>query len=279
MSNTKYIALPGMGNPAKLPVQPEDARVTSVWLDKNVVKNCIFAEAAWFKKPFQETGLYKHASDELLVFFGSDPDDHENLNAEIEIWLENDKIVLTQTSVVFVPAGVAHGNMMVKNVTKPVIHFTCHMNSSAYEAIPAAATAPPGSFAKNWVEKYEPVNGFLPEAPEGFLTRLLWIDDAKLKGAPYYEAVWFHTTNDTGPQTHTHDFDELIGFLGSDPDHPEELGAEITFYLDGETVTLTKSCVIYIPRGVSHSPILVPKLERSIIHFSGGNGGNYAMKD
>ncbi|NLO97448.1 MAG: hypothetical protein GX091_05195 [Peptococcaceae bacterium] len=279
MSNCQYLALPGMGKPMKMPVEPEDGRVTSLWMDGKVVNNCIFAEAAWFKKPFRETGLFKHDSDKLLIFVGSDPQDHENLNAEVEIWLENDKIALTQTSVVFVPAGVAHGRMEVKNLKKPVIHFTILMNSSYYNPIPAEATAPKGTYDRNWVEKYDPVDGFRPEAPEGFLTLLLWLDDKKLKGAPYLETVWFHTKNDTGPEEHCHDdFDELIGFLGSDPEHPEDLGAEVKFYLGGEWVTINKSGIFYIPRGVSHSPILVPKLERPIIHFSCGNGGDYAKK-
>ena len=276
MSTNKYLALPGMGNPVKMPIKPEDARVTSVWMDGDVIKNCMFAEATWFKKPFRETGLYKHDSDKLMVFIGSDPQDHENLNAEVEIWLENDKITLTQTSMVFVPAGVAHGRMEVKNLKKPVIHFYLMMSSSYYKAIPAEATAPAGTYANHWVEKYEPVDGFRPEAPEGFLTTLLYMDDKKLKGAPYLEAVWFHTKNDTGPAEHSHDdFDELIGFLGTDPENPEELGAEVTLYINGEWITVTKSCIFYIPKGVSHSPILVPKMDRPIIHFSGASSGDY----
>jgi hypothetical protein len=33
--------------------------------------------------------------------------------------------------------------------------------------------------------------------------------------------------------------------------------------------------LIFIPRGIAHSPLLVHKLEKPIIHFSGGNSGNY----
>ena len=100
----------------------------------------------------------------------------------------------------------------------------------------------------------------------------------KLSGAPYLEAVWFLTSNDTGPEEHTHDFDEFLGFVGTDAERPEELGAQITFSIGGETITVTKSCLVYVPRGVKHSPILVPSLERPIIHFSGGNGGDYRRK-
>lgn len=275
MSISKYFALPGMAKSTCVEVKPEDAHVPSVRIDKSVYEGCIYGDVCWIKEPFQRNDFFKHRSDELLMFIGSDPDDPENLNAEIDLWIENDKISLKTTSIVFVPAGAAHGRIEVKNMTKPVFHYTCHLNTDTYEEIPAQASVPAGKFADNWVEKYAPVDGKLPTAPEGFLTRLLWIDGKKLQGAPYMEAVWFHTSNDTGPPAHAHDFDEFIGFAGSDPEHPEELGAEVHFYIGDEYVSVTKSCLVYIPRGVVHSPIIVPKLDRPIIHFSGGNGGDY----
>ena len=265
--------------PADMRIKPSDAVRPITCLDGSAVEGTIYYQAEWFVKPLTQTGMVSHDSDKLMVFFGSDPENHEDLGAEIELWLENDKLTLTETCVVFVPKGVAHGRMEVKNVTRPVIHHFCLMNSSYYTEQPAEAKAPVGTYAGNAVVKYAPVDGFLPPAPEGFLTRLVWIDGAKLAGAPYMEAVWFHTVNDTGPETHAHEFDELVGFLGSDPDHPDELGGELTMLLNGETVRFTKSCVAYIPRGMMHSPILVPRLDRSLIHFSGGNGGDYARRD
>jgi hypothetical protein len=50
---------------------------------------------------------------------------------------------------------------------------------------------------------------------------------------------------------------------------------EVQFYIGDDYVSVTKSCLVYIPRGIAHSPILVPRLDRPIIHFSGGNGGDY----
>lgn len=278
MSIAKYFAFAGMNTPKEANLHPGDAHVPSVMMDGEFYQGCMFSDASWFVKPFVRNGYFKHNSDEVLVFIGSDPDDPENLNAEIELWIENDKLVLTTTSIVFVPAGAAHGRIQVKNLTKPVFHFTCHLNTDMYEEIPAEATADPGTYASNWVEKYAPVDGKLPSAPEGFLTLLLWIDGKKLAGAPYMEAVWFRTLNDTGPEAHAHDFDEFIGFIGTDPDNPEELGAEVKFFIGNEAMTITKSCLVYIPRGVTHSPLLVPKMDRPILHFSGGNGGDYIRK-
>jgi hypothetical protein len=156
-----------------------------------------------------------------------------------------------------------------------MIHYTCQIDTDTYEEIPAEATAAKGTYANNRVEKYEPVDGKLSTAPEGLMTRLLWIDARKLKGAPYMEAVWFRKTNHAWPEEHAHDFDEFLGFIGTDPEHPDQLGADLQFFVDGEAFTITKSCIVYVPRGVKHSPIELPKLTRPIIHFSGGNGGNY----
>lgn len=279
MSSQKYFSHIYSCKPADLRVQPRDSVIPITCLDGSAVEDAIYYQAQWLAKPFKQTDMISHDSDKLMIFLGSDPEDHENLGAEIDLWLENDKLTLTETCVVFVPRGTAHGCMEAKNVTKPVIHYFCLMNSSFYNEEPAKAAAPAGTYSGNAVVKYAPVDGFLPPAPEGFLTRLIWLDGAKLSGAPYMEAVWFHTANDTGPETHAHEFDELIGFIGSDPEEPDELHGELTLLLDGETVGFTKSCVVYIPRGVPHSPILVPRLDRSIIHFSGGNGGDYARRD
>ena len=279
MSSIKSLSHIYNCKPADLRVEPKNAVIPITCLDGSAVKDTIYYQAQWLAKPLTQTGMISHDSDMLMVFIGSNPDDHENLGAEIELWLENDKLTLTETCLVFIPRGVAYGRMTVANVKKPVINYFCLMNSSFYNEHSAEAKAPAGTYAGNVVVKYAPVDGFLPPAPEGFLTRLLWLDGAKLSGAPYMEAVWFHTSNNEGPENHAHEFDELIGFLGSDPEHPDELHGEVTLLLDGETVAFSKSCVAYIPRGVTHSPILVPKLDRSIIHFSGGNGGDYARRD
>lgn len=275
MSSLKYFSHAHGCKPADLRITPNDAAVPITCLDGNAVEGTMYYQAQWLTKPFTQAGMIKHDTDKLMVFLGSDPDNHEDLGAEIELWLENDKLTLTETCIVFIPKGVAHGNMAAKKITRPVMNYFCLMNSSLYSDDPAGATAPAGTYAGNAIVKYEPVDGFLPPAPEGFLTRLIWLDGKKLNGAPYMEAVWFHTTNDEGPENHAHEFDELIGFLGGDPANPGELHGEVTLLLDGETVAFTKSTVCYIPRGVTHSPILVPRLDRSIVHFSGGNGGDY----
>ncbi|GEM_PF-441575 len=279
MSNIKYFAFPGQGNPVQPLVVPKDARINAVWMDAKVIKNCMFNEAAWYLKPCREPGLFKINSDRMIFLVGGDPYKPDSLNATVDLWIENDKLQLTNTCAVFIPEGAAHGNLEVRDITTPFFYYTCHLNTDRFEAIPAKATAKKGVYAGNYVERYERPDGTIPEAPEGFIKFLVYMDGKRLKGAPYAEIIWFCTTNDTGPAPHSHDdFDEFIGFMGTDPAHPEELNAEVSFYIEDEKISVTKSCLIYIPRGLTHSPIFVPRLDKPILHFSGGNGGDYARK-
>ena len=124
MSAAKYFVFAPENLPQKFNIEPEDAHVQVVRMDSEFFKGCIFGYASWFVKPLEWDDFFKHPSDKLIMFIGGDHNDPENLNAEIELWIENDKLVLTQTSMVFVPAGVAYGRMKIRNLKKPVFHYT-----------------------------------------------------------------------------------------------------------------------------------------------------------
>jgi FAD/FMN-containing dehydrogenase len=66
---------------------------------------------------------------------------------------------------------------------------------------------------------------------------------------------------------HTHDYNEVLGFLGSDWTKPRDLGAEIEFWLEDEKYILKNSCIIYVPKGMKHCPLKDLKIDRPFIHF------------
>jgi hypothetical protein len=271
----KHFALAGEGKPHAMGFEPASALANAVWMDSAVVEGCMFAQGSWIKTDCTKEGLVKHESDALLMFCGSEWETREELHAEVELQIENDVLHLTETCFVYVPAGKAYGNIRVKNLQKPVLYYCTHKTASDYAEQPAEATEPAGKYADYHVEKYLRDDGVVPEAPEGFLDFLLWIDGQKLPNAPYMETVWFKTTNDTGPAGHFHDFDEIVGFIGSDPDDPQDLGATIQFVLDDRIITTQKCALFCVPRGVCHAPIIVPELHRKLFHFSGSNAETY----
>lgn len=114
--------------------------------------------------------------------------------------------------------------------------------------------------------------------------KILSLDHVVLEGATYTEAVWMWPGgSDVYPETaesssHAHDYDETIAFFGTDFDNPYELNGEIEFWIEDEKFILTKSCLIFLPKGTSHCPLVIHKVERPIFHFSAGPGSSYAQE-
>jgi hypothetical protein len=104
------------------------------------------------------------------------------------------------------------------------------------------------------------------------MTRLASLGGELFKEAPHLGCMWFlpRPRNDSqkpGVEAHTHDFDEILGFYGSDPYNPGELNGEIEFWLDDEKYLLTKSCIIFVPKGLKHCPLFIRKLDKPLFHL------------
>lgn len=102
--------------------------------------------------------------------------------------------------------------------------------------------------------------------------RLLWMDGKVVPGAFQMNMAWYHSAPDFRPlykhDEHVHENDEIIGFIGSNPDDPYDLGGVIEIGINGELHRLTKSTMIFIPGGMKHLPLSIISLERPILHFS-----------
>jgi hypothetical protein len=96
-------------------------------------------------------------------------------------------------------------------------------------------------------------------------THLLNVDGERVKDFFHVDCSWLWEGSSGGPieQSHTHDFDEVIGFVGSSREDPHALGGEIKMHLDGEEVTLDKSCLIFVPAGVPHCPVNI-KIDKPV---------------
>ena len=102
-------------------------------------------------------------------------------------------------------------------------------------------------------------------------TRMFYLDKDVIPGAFYVEVVWFWPTDqkdDSSPDPHSHDCDEVIGFFGTDPNDLNALGAEIEFYIDGERNLMTESFLAFIPAGVDHCPLNILKITKPVFHFA-----------
>ena len=103
----------------------------------------------------------------------------------------------------------------------------------------------------------------------------VYIDNNTIPGAFYVECNWFWKANYYSPPVHTHDFDEVLAFIGTNPGDPQDLCGEVELWLGDEQHIITKSSMVYIPAGLQHCPMLVKRADRPIFHFSTGTSGKY----
>ena len=75
--------------------------------------------------------------------------------------------------------------------------------------------------------------------------------------------------------THSHDFDEALCFIGTDPENPKDLGGEIEFTIGDEVHTFDKTTVIYIPKDLDHCPFIHKRVDRPFLLVVVGLAGKY----
>ena len=121
-----------------------------------------------------------------------------------------------------------------------------------------------------------------PGVPNERANFMMWLGDAVIKGSPYVEAVWLWkgaADPKVGFPQHAHEHSEIIGFFGTETGNVYNLGGEIEFWIEDEKYSLTKSCLIFIPGGMKHCPIVFKRIDRPIFHFLMEMGGVYTEKD
>jgi hypothetical protein len=110
-------------------------------------------------------------------------------------------------------------------------------------------------------------------------TLLMGIQDSIVKGSFFSGCEWLWELTGDGPVSievsHAHDFDEVIGFIGTNRKNPRDLGGEIEFWFEDEPYTLTRTCYLFIPRGVRHSPVVIKRIDTPIFMFEAGNDTAY----
>jgi hypothetical protein len=110
-------------------------------------------------------------------------------------------------------------------------------------------------------------------------THMFSLNDSIAKGAFYTDCVWmWDLKGSKGVQVeiaHSHDFDEVLGFIGTNRENPRDLNGEIELWLEDERYVITQSCLIFVPRGMKHLPLIFKRIESPIFFFTEGNGTSY----
>jgi hypothetical protein len=98
---------------------------------------------------------------------------------------------------------------------------------------------------------------------------LVFCDDDIIEGSHFFSAMFMgeSATKIAGHGPHKHRDPEVVVALGTDPDHPHELGAEFEVYMgpEMEKHVVNKPAFIYIPGNFIHCPFRVTKVTRPFL--------------
>jgi hypothetical protein len=97
-------------------------------LSNNLIPGAdMYVEMGWIvgmPDPNPHIGEHSHDYDEIVLHFGNDPENQEDLGAEIEFMVDGVPYLLTQSCSVFIPKGVKHGPLTWKSFRKPHVEMT-----------------------------------------------------------------------------------------------------------------------------------------------------------
>ncbi len=143
----KYImqelSLPGVhGTPEAVAAYEALGKKRIHWMDDNNMPGCMQINTSWYFKTNREEQLnpqgevntytkwqcHTHSVDEILCFYGSDPENPYDLCGEVELVIGDESHVLTRSTLIYVPAGVPHSTPLVNKIDRPMFHFSMVMS-------------------------------------------------------------------------------------------------------------------------------------------------------
>lgn len=103
----------------------KDVRERVLYLDDEVIKGAFYVATSWFWKA---TGpgpqAHVHDFDEVLAFFGTNPDDVHDLGGEVELWIDGEKHLMHESFMAYIPGGLVHCPLQVTRLERPIFHFS-----------------------------------------------------------------------------------------------------------------------------------------------------------
>lgn len=96
------------------------------FIDSNFVPGSFYAECVLVHEATKGSPPeHSHDDfDEIIMFFGTDPDRPHDLCGEVELWIGGEQYLLTESCMVFVPRGVRHCPLYFRRVERAILNLS-----------------------------------------------------------------------------------------------------------------------------------------------------------
>ena len=256
-----------------------------VYMQGAQVNNGISLCIAWHYETTPKTveaEAMVHEHDQYLVFVGGDPEHMEDFGgSEVEMYIgeEGEKFLINEPTVVYTPKGLVHDPLTFKP-DKSFMTLDLSTTSkwkkkdieTSGEIFPTTA-----SKYKKYLTKIHAkihtlgVKHYIDNQLIGEVKKTIKTLSYKGKGAER-DNLNMNWSIIKEPLTifeppHTHDFDQFILFLGSNPEKISEFDAEAEIWLgkENEKHVIDSTTIVYIPKGLMHHQINLKRIGRPIM--------------
>jgi hypothetical protein len=246
-----------------------------------------------------ESGRHVHPYAECLFFAGLDTANVNYLGAEIDIVLGEEHCLFNDPVAIVIPPGLPHGSVAVRKMFSPrgIGFFTIALN---HEATPVRTEQPPfettsSPASRTYAHLVKPLkSGLITERGRPVASRfsseqlaerevmakrtglkpgpgntdhMTWMFGRDLENLDLNVAWGFASQPgiwQRGVTAHSHPEDEVLIFIGTDPDNIDYLGAEIEIDLgrEHERYLFDRSSAIICPANIPHGPIVTRWVDR-----------------
>jgi hypothetical protein len=107
-------------------------------LSNAVAEGSIMVNCSWVYAGEDPGRMDAHAHPyaEVIGFAGGDPKDADNLGAEAEFWMDDEKYIINKSFLVYVPPGLKHCPLIVRNIKRNFFHFDIQLTRGEFRAAP-----------------------------------------------------------------------------------------------------------------------------------------------
>ncbi len=241
-------------------------------------------DVAWIRgMPELNPSVYEHAHDydKVIIHWGANTDTPQDLGAEIEFYIGGQAVTFNTTTAVFIPKGLPHGPVTWKNFRFPHLQMTMTFGTGNTAAARGDSPGFPANKAlpvkkdKFDYEQYV-VRSPMREAGAGMKIKgrqyptMTYMSKTQISQAPcYIEFGWIWDEVKPGiPEMIHKKYDEIVLHLGSDPEHPEDLGADLEMGINGHLMPFTTNCALFVPKGLLHGPNNFNKVRKPYIEMA-----------
>jgi hypothetical protein len=221
--------------------------------------------------------------DQYLLHLSMDWTKAQDLGATIEFSLGGQAIVFNTMTSIYIPAGVPYGPLKWTEFRRPHIQLCLVFGSG--EAPVGRTVDQAGDQAESAIawgaqdvgvdfERYvvrSPMREAGPEHVDGRQNpTMTYLSRTQIPGVNCYsEFGWiWEIPNPPIPKMRHDDYDEIVLHIGSDPNHPEDLGGVLQFGVGEDTFELDTTHCAYVPRLLDHGPLVWTEVRRPLIEMA-----------